>query len=241
MLASWNRHGAAVPRHAAARAFWRAGKPRRYTSRGRRSLAGPLGRRDRPPLSGGRPRGARGHPRRARSRPGGGGARHPQGRGAYLPRTRPIRPSACHARRCARSGGAGAAGAARLSAPRTPHPLGSTWTPKWTGASRRAACGRRTWRKASSTSTSGSTGRAKAVPVEHRGLSNLVHHSVDSLGMGPEDSAWPRSPSTSGSTRRWSPWPPGGRCGWSRGSRRWTRPRWWRRWRARRRCTWCPR
>ncbi|HLL45257.1 MAG TPA: amino acid adenylation domain-containing protein, partial [Longimicrobiaceae bacterium] len=35
--------------------------------------------------------------------------------------------------------------------------------------------------------TSGSTGRPKGVVVEHRGLSNLLHHSVNALGMGPRD------------------------------------------------------
>jgi len=35
--------------------------------------------------------------------------------------------------------------------------------------------------------TSGSTGRPKGVLVEHRGLSNLVHHSIAALGMGPAD------------------------------------------------------
>ncbi|MEW5925955.1 MAG: amino acid adenylation domain-containing protein [Gemmatimonadota bacterium] len=35
--------------------------------------------------------------------------------------------------------------------------------------------------------TSGSTGRPKGVLVEHRALSNLVHHSAAELGMGPGD------------------------------------------------------
>ncbi|MET0399016.1 MAG: amino acid adenylation domain-containing protein, partial [Longimicrobiaceae bacterium] len=35
--------------------------------------------------------------------------------------------------------------------------------------------------------TSGSTGRPKGVLVEHRGLCNLVHHSVAEMGMGPGD------------------------------------------------------
>ncbi|HLL82843.1 MAG TPA: condensation domain-containing protein, partial [Longimicrobium sp.] len=35
--------------------------------------------------------------------------------------------------------------------------------------------------------TSGSTGRPKGVLVEHRGLTNLVHHSVAALGMGAGD------------------------------------------------------
>jgi non-ribosomal peptide synthetase component F len=62
--------------------------------------------------------------------------------------------------------------------------------------------------------TSGSTGRPKGVLVEHREVTNLVHHAAESLGIGPATrrSAWLPSPSTCGSTRRWSPWPPGARC-----------------------------